>query len=745
MSATPYKRLRIDQGTYIKLSFPAESSENSAKNLSENASFSEPTDKKAAKLAQKQKSEKPVQKFEKPQQILESSQQIPAKTQLHSQRKLIGNLENFHFLTDPETRESFSKLARLSAKKNSSFFSETLSSNCLDLADFFDISQLSFSKKAPAQALEICLEEEAEEIEIVDNLNKKIKIKVSGLSGKTSLRSFEKIPNPIDFESRKQWFSSQTFANDFKSGYAPIEIQKTQEKDFAQSKEKAHFIRKKQSCASINLKRTCGVSYIKPSESQQLNVSEVFSRLPPLVYQCSSECDEIADISQFEAEFLRVFAAGKPLLCTVFEAEDEQVREYLQFPEKRPAISQGRVVIARSYKDLWPLFLDKFFVIVHLFHDSEKIVVNYQENEDLLRNPANSQEILKKSRLQLVIQLKKNLSGKKSYVKTLGAEFNSFLEAKSEETQDFNENSEILDAACLEKPLKLEKPREKPHFLSNLMSKLQDFFSKSASSSEILEQETNSAVTSRNFEAMNCESFCTTAKTSPIKGGDARNFFGVHPSIITYIKKEPKMKNIYTCSVRMELYLEESLWKNLSSEQKNRLNGLILFTEDAFQRESLQMSNKRVAIFESNCAKTAENALASLEICDSKGLRTLKFEDLFGKCAENRKIKEISSFALPLYFISTRDCFAFDLIEKKTVLQLQGRPNVLKTEYFFHPKAKPQNFKCFEKEFPDLRVGVTSYTNFFTHEELKLLEEKTFETEIKCFKSKCVCVLCIRN
>lgn len=746
MSAIPYKRLQIDQGTYIKLSFPVEIPEKPAKKPLENVSISEVTDKKRVKYSNKQKPAKVQQKPEKTPQIpAEKTLQKPEETQQKAQRKPQENFANFHFVTDPATRESFSKLASISQKTalfsqdvEQKFSSPTIS---LENADFFDISQLSFSKfpLLPPNPFEISPAEEAEEIEIVDNMNKKIKIKVSGLSGKTSLRSFEKIPNPIDFSSRQQWFSSQTFANDFKSGYAPIEIQKTQEKDFsqAQSKEKAHFIRKKQSCAAINLKRTCGVSYIKPSESQQLNVSEIFPRLPPLVYQCSSECGEIADISEFEAEFLRVFAPGKLLICSVFEAEDEELREYLQFPQKRPGICRGRVVVARSYKDLWPLFVDKFFIIVHLFQDAEKVVVNWEESAEKLRNPAVLDEILTKSRLQLVIQLKKNLSGKKSYVKTLGTEFNRFLEEKSEDLQDFNENSEILDAACLEKPLKSEKPKEKTHFLTNLMRKLQDFFAKkSPSSSELMEQETNSAVTTRTFEAIANESRCTTAKTSPNKGVCPRNVFGVHPSIVNYLQKEPKMKNIYTCSVRMELYLEENLWKSLDSPRKNRLNGLILFTEDAFQREALQMSNQRIATFESNCAKTAENALESLMFCDSQGLRALKFEDLFGKCAENRKFKEISSFALPLYFISTRDCFAFDLVERKTVLQLPGRPNVLKTEYFFHPKAKPQNFKCFEKEFPDCRVGVTSYTNFFTHEELKMLEDKTFETEIKCFKSR---------
>ena len=59
-----------------------------------------------------------------------------------------------------------------------------------------------------------------------------------------------------------------------------------------------------------------------------------------------------------------------------------------------------------------------------------------------------------------------------------------------------------------------------------------------------------------------------------------------------------------------------------------------------------------------------------------------------------------------------------------------------KIEFFFNPKALPQNFKSFINEFPDYRVGVTAYTGFFTHEELLELEKNTFETETKCFKRK---------
>ena len=582
-------------------------------------------------------------------------------------------------------------------------------------------------------------EEEKEELEIVDNCNKKIKIQVSGLTGKTSLKSFENVPNTIDFITRKANFESLQFNNDFRSGYAPIEIQQIQERDFStkdpEKKEKTqHFIRKKQSCAAINLKRTCGVSYVKQSESHQLDVNHIFETLPPLVFQCSSECDEVADITIYHDLFKKLFnnSKEKALICSVLDVEDEAIRDYLLKPQKRPELCKGRIFLVRDYHDLWPFFLDKLFIIVHFFHTKQDLITNYGVSG---LNYDELMEFIKKSQFQLGILLKKNLSGKKSFIKTLGSDFNVFLESQEENQEILDFDAKIGSVSSLDdmKPnMNKVNPeiastsdnqiKEKPKFLVSLMNKLQTFFFKKSNNPETpLAENTNS------------NSF-STAYSSPCKSNN--RIFGVHPSIVSYLQKDPKMKNIYTISVRMELFTEEALWKSLKEEEKNQLNGLILNIDDTFQREALPMSNKRMESFESEKAMEFHESLRKISVLrKNEDLKAMNIEDLFLNVKTEKKIKEIASFGLPLYYISTRDCFAFDLLEKKTVLQLPGRPNVLKTEYFFHPKGKPQNFKSFETEFPDLRVGVTCYTNFFSHEELLALEAKTFETEIKCFKS----------
>ena len=109
---------------------------------------------------------------------------------------------------------------------------------------------------------------------------------------------------------------------------------------------------------------------------------------------------------------------------------------------------------------------------------------------------------------------------------------------------------------------------------------------------------------------------------------------------------------------------------------------------------------------------------------------------------------------VPLSLIQTRDCFAFDLYVKETVMDFETqlgcekRKRVMKREYFFMPDNLPENYDQFmpeatkvilksrqknKKNNPTLYpVGITSYENFFSHEELQEIENLVEETEKKC-------------
>ena len=55
---------------------------------------------------------------------------------------------------------------------------------------------------------------------------------------------------------------------------------------------------------------------------------------------------------------------------------------------------------------------------------------------------------------------------------------------------------------------------------------------------------------------------------------------------------------------------------------------------------------------------------------------------------------------MPIYYISTRDSFAFDLVEKITILSREGRP-YKKIEYSFEADNYPDNFGEYKKLFPN--------------------------------------------
>ena len=181
-------------------------------------------------------------------------------------------------------------------------------------------------------------------LEIINNQNKKEKIKVSHAPGK--LPDFKTVPNPMEKSARDRWVGELSFNTDYSSSYEPVKMQQEQEKAFAISY-KSHFIKKKQSSQNANIKRRCGVSYVKESESRQLHVEDIFLRLPHLVIQASTSCEVLEEYREFmKGLFNKLFTnehCEYSLLLTWFESEDESsMREYILYPEKRFEVAGGQ-------------------------------------------------------------------------------------------------------------------------------------------------------------------------------------------------------------------------------------------------------------------------------------------------------------------------------------------------------------------------------------------------------------------
>lgn len=67
----------------------------------------------------------------------------------------------------------------------------------------------------------------------------------------------------------------------------------------------------------------------------------------------------------------------------------------------------------------------------------------------------------------------------------------------------------------------------------------------------------------------------------------------------------------------------------------------------------------------------------------------------------------------------------------------KGRENVIKREYFFTPETVPENYRSVVglpkdqdlSNIDNLRVGATTYENFYTHEEMLNMEKCIEDTE----------------
>ena len=253
------------------------------------------------------------------------------------------------------------------------------------------------------------------------------------------------------------------------------------------------------------------------------------------------------------------------------------------------------------------------------------------------------------------------------------------------------------------------------------------------------------------------------------------------------VKKDGNI-NLLTSSLRLELYTHESTWKSADEHTKNLLYTFILAITDLMTEklrhwtlkradilksdsvEAFSNSNKDIHVYEFNPAscenvpfdnspnlnwhfdkniKTVENE----ELDNLKpigGLRNSKLQGLMELQEIKNPQKEAVSFSLPLYLINTRDSFAFDLIEKVTEVNFNGRKAIktglidfdniklipfLSIDYYFDPHTHPLNFKAFVDKFPDYHVGVTTYNNFYSHEELCEIENRCYQTERDFFNS----------
>jgi hypothetical protein len=240
---------------------------------------------------------------------------------------------------------------------------------------------------------------------------------------------------------------------------------------------------------------------------------------------------------------------------------------------------------------------------------------------------------------------------------------------------------------------------------------------------------------------------------------------------VDLVIEELSGSNTNTISMRIELFVSEKHWKESNqfskeflltfiSEFEGKIAHLILnWNEYRYTLHGLAKENSYRQYIESNIpfyslrndvinkiTTTEEvkflltNQLSRVE--DREKFLFIKDKDLKTRYKLNNyfadKLGLINNLnftnpPLPMYIISTRDCFVFDLNVQVETIERGGRKYIRK-EYCFDESNIPSNFHKFQLSKTDLGVGIVTYENYFTHEELLTIEkniEKTEELSLK--------------
>jgi hypothetical protein len=532
---------------------------------------------------------------------------------------------------------------------------------------------------------------------------------------------FNNIPNFYDDSIRREYANSLNFIKTFQEDYAPIQLQKDNEKFFEkleneensktqsdatsisgsisteitsnQSISKTHFIKKKQS--ALNIKRRCGVSYAVHSESQQLNVEQKYSKLGHLIYQGTHSVDQIQDeeIILCIDNLITTELINSPVVAVAFESPDEvEMKNFLLFPSKRLEIAK-EIFILETIDEIWKFSKDKFFFAINLLFDQNKGIRNFTI-EELKRH--SNKELLEMSDIHVGILFRKATSGIKSVLKLYkSGGFDNILHSSLYKLCNMNEEDSIdrniekysgLNMTTMSMRIEL--------FVPELQWKSAGVFTKEFLYTFIcrLEEKISSLI-------LNWNEYRYTMYLLA-KDGKVRE----------YIHNCP----YYT--LNSQIASNETLSTNIQEGEKK------------FELNLHYFNNLK----DTCLTKITENKI-DLSKSELLNESKIKVHNSFADKLSLINNMTFNNLPNPMYVISTRDCFVFDLIVKSEVFEFVGR-KILKKEFFFHENNIPANFHKFQTDKNELRVGVVTYENFYSSEELDDLEncvERTEEYSLK--------------
>eukprot|EP00347_Sterkiella_histriomuscorum_P020874 403336135 len=513
--------------------------------------------------------------------------------------------------------------------------------------------------------------------------------------------------NPFDKNIREQQLDFIDFTkNDQENeNYNPALLQKEQ---FMSSNIREHLIHQ-QSQKSLSVKRMCGVSYVMESESKQINVDKDYDILPPIVMQGSYNVQQLSDkiqIQQVDKILNEMLKSNRTLVVSAFQSQDEAaMKNYLLRNDKRLEICQDNIyLIQNGMVGVWPLINDQTFICFHFKYDNHTLIKTVDNDFDV-----------------------KSTNGR------TGASHNHLAHSnlKSKDKQYVKKVLEFLRDSDIQIGILFKKGMaSKDSFLKA--------YGQEKLAKTIKSDRRNKDMTDTSYYSVRNESL------QSIIGCQIQDF-------------DQNGVNITALIGRLELYVEESKWKECPTLTKEYLLTLINRVEDHLQECLLRQWNQQ----RSQCHNYTSNQknkanILVLKLNQSKNeldladTQTQSIEIIVTKknnISENKLLAGIHNLSLPLSLINTRDCFAFELItESEHITEYQDRPNLIKKKYYLNPENLPENYHKFidskilkdpelKSDFRNYPIGVTSFENFFTHGELLNIEENVMETERQCSNS----------
>lgn len=228
-------------------------------------------------------------------------------------------------------------------------------------------------------------------------------------------------------------------------------------------------------------------------------------------------------------------------------------------------------------------------------------------------------------------------------------------------------------------------------------------------------------------------------------------------------RNEQDNKNMYATTIKLELYLTKSLWCKATKPTRNYLCAFISSMEGYINSLLNDWIARRDSMYIDKAVMPKLGILSWIKNCEccmplyinepgdtwnteapitynSNSLTCSKCDAYLTEVnyhAANGLERVMNSKQAPklFYLINTRDSFSYDLYVKKSHFYYKER-KVTKKEYYFHKDDLPSSYKDWEKylEGDLVRVGITTYTNFFLPEEISALEARCRQVEAESFK-----------